>query len=378
MRRGERPKMAIMAPPQHGKSWAATDFIAWVAGKNPNVKTIFASYSEALGERTNRDVQRIMRAPNYQLLFPNTRIGEQGWVCNTELIEFAGKRGSFRNTTVEGQINGFELHLGVIDDPVKGRAEVQYKTARDKTWNWFTDDLLSRMSKDSAILIMMTRWHVDDLLGRYLETEHNCRVLRFPAIAERDDPPFRTVGQALFPELKPLDFLEERRRQLTDAGWQSIYQQHPIVVGGGDVSDRQAQDIAVLGWQGHHAIGAVLGQGGDGRRGRAYRGCADASHEGWPLRHRAHGARAVGCAGARAADQGVVGTRRPDAGAVRDRRRARARIGRQGKRREHDQIVGGAARLCGAADRTEGGACGAVRGAGARGQRLASSGGVAS
>jgi len=140
---GKRPKMAIMAPPQHGKSWTATDFIAWVSGQNPDLKTIFASYSQDLGEQTNRSIQRIMRLPNYQLVFPNTRIDEQGWTCNTELIEFVRKKGSFRNTTVEGQINGMELHLGVIDDPVKGRAEVQYKTARDKTWNWFTHDFLS-------------------------------------------------------------------------------------------------------------------------------------------------------------------------------------------------------------------------------------------
>src|SRR3954466_8283756 len=84
--------------------------------------------------------------------------------------------------------------LGVIDDPVKGRAEVQYKTARDKTWNWFTDDFLSRFAKDSALLIVMTRWHVDDLLGRFLEKEHNVRVLRYPAIAEADEPPFRSRG----------------------------------------------------------------------------------------------------------------------------------------------------------------------------------------
>ena len=89
------------------------------------------------------------------------------------------RRGSFRNTTVGGQINGLELHLGVIDDPVKGRAEVQYKTARDKTWNRGSPTIYSsRMSRRTAhMLIVMTRWHVDDLLGRFLETEHNCRVL---------------------------------------------------------------------------------------------------------------------------------------------------------------------------------------------------------
>ena len=55
LRLGRRPKLAVMAPPQHGKSWSATDFIAWVAGKNPDLKTIFASYSADLGQRTNLD-----------------------------------------------------------------------------------------------------------------------------------------------------------------------------------------------------------------------------------------------------------------------------------------------------------------------------------
>ena len=61
LKAGKRPKVAIMAPPQHGKSTAATDFVTWVAGKDPNLKTIFASFSNQLGERTNKEVQRIMR-----------------------------------------------------------------------------------------------------------------------------------------------------------------------------------------------------------------------------------------------------------------------------------------------------------------------------
>jgi hypothetical protein len=142
---GKRPRLAIGAPPQHGKSWAATDFIAWVAGKNPDFKTIYASYSGDLGIRTNLELQRTLMAPKYQMAFPNTRVGMHGWVCNTDLIEFAGHTGSFRNTTIEGQINGMELHLGVIDDPVKGRAEASSKVMRERVWNWFTDDWGSRL-----------------------------------------------------------------------------------------------------------------------------------------------------------------------------------------------------------------------------------------
>ena len=73
---GKRPNLAIGAPPQHGKSWAATDFVGWVAGKNPDLKIIFASYSDDLGMRTNLDLQRMFELPQYQKTFPDTRIGD--------------------------------------------------------------------------------------------------------------------------------------------------------------------------------------------------------------------------------------------------------------------------------------------------------------
>jgi hypothetical protein len=62
-----------------------------------------------------------------------------GWQCNTSPIEYADRFGSFRNTTTMGSINGMELHIGVIDDPVKGRMEASSKTTRERLWNWFTD-----------------------------------------------------------------------------------------------------------------------------------------------------------------------------------------------------------------------------------------------
>src|SRR5450759_4701381 len=73
---GERPKLALMAPPQHGKSWAVTDFIAWVAGNNPDKKTIFGSYSDDLGVRTNTELQRIYSTDAFKGIFPGTRISE--------------------------------------------------------------------------------------------------------------------------------------------------------------------------------------------------------------------------------------------------------------------------------------------------------------
>src|ERR1035437_1368929 len=235
---GLRPKLALEAPPQTGKSSTVTDFIAWVAGKNPDKKTIFGSYSDDLGVRTNTELQRIYSSDAFKGIFPGTTISEahtssDKWKRNESLIEYVNRGGSFRNTTVAGHINGLELHLGVIDDPFKGRAEAHSPTIRDKTWEWFADDFMSRFAKDGALLIVMTRWHTDDLLGRFLEKfKREVRVLRYPAIAEHDEL-HRRKGEALFPEHKPLEFLLERRKLLTEASWESIYQQNPIVVGGG-------------------------------------------------------------------------------------------------------------------------------------------------
>jgi LAGLIDADG-like domain len=158
--------------PTHN-SWAATDFIAWVAGKQPDRKTIFGSYSDDLGVRTNNDLQRIITSERFKQIFPGTKISEEAvssggfdrWKRNSSLIEFIGREGSFRNTTVSGQINGLELHLGVIDDPIKGREEAHRVNARNKAWEWFADDFMSRFAKDGALLVVMTRWHTDDILG---------------------------------------------------------------------------------------------------------------------------------------------------------------------------------------------------------------------
>jgi predicted phage terminase large subunit-like protein len=235
---GKRPAMVIMAPPQHGKTEQVTDFIAWCAGLNPNWKTIFGSYSDDLGVRVNLSLQRIYDSQRYRVAFGKTRINDTNastisarWTRNSTLLEYVGFDGSFRNTTVLGPINGMGLDLGVVDDPIKGRAEAMSKVIRDKTWNWMTDDFFGRFSDHAGLLMIMTRWHLDDPLGRWIEHFPQTRVLRYPAVAERDSR-YRKKGDALFPEMKPLEFLEQRKGVLTNGGWQSIYQQTPIAAGG--------------------------------------------------------------------------------------------------------------------------------------------------
>ncbi len=161
-------------------------------------------------------------------------LGDSGshWRQNVNVLEYANHSGSFRNTTVEGQITGQGLDIGIIDDPIKGRAEANSKAVRDKVWEWFTDDFFTRFSDSAGLLMIMTRWQVDDPVGRFIKLFPEAKVLRYPAIAEENEKN-RLKGDPLFPEHKSLSFLMERKKLMTQAGWESEYQQNPIVVGGG-------------------------------------------------------------------------------------------------------------------------------------------------
>lgn len=235
---GERPKLVIQAPPQHGKSSIVNDFISWVAGKNPDCKTIYSSFSERLGIRANLNLQRIYDSPTYKMIFPDTRLNERNSVTisgttlrNREILEYSDHDGFFRNTTVRGAITGEGLDLGVIDDPIKGRESANSETIRNKTWEWFTDDFFTRFSDEAGFLVVLTRWHVDDPVGRMIDLFDDLKVLSYPAIAEKDDKN-RKAGEALFPEHKSLKFLLDRKKVMADTSWQSLYQQNPFIKGG--------------------------------------------------------------------------------------------------------------------------------------------------
>jgi len=238
MTNGERPILLIQAPPQHGKSEQIVDFLAWLSGKNPDIKKIYASFSERLGVRANLAMQRMFDSPRYKSVFPDTKISERNSVSvsgqtlrNREIIEYVNRDGYFRNTTVRGSVTGEGLDLGVLDDPIKGREEANSPTIRDKTWDWLTDDFMSRFSDGAALLGIMTRWHVDDPFGRLIDNDPSVVVLRYPALAETDEL-HRKEGEPLFPEHKSLEFLNERKSIMHEYAWESLYQQNPYVVGG--------------------------------------------------------------------------------------------------------------------------------------------------
>jgi len=214
------------------------DFCAWAIGKRPDLKTIFASFSDRLGVRSNLKIQRMMDSKKYREVFPEACIPEKNSVTissqklrNREIIEILGHDGYFRNTTVQGAVTGEALDLAVIDDPIKGREQANSFTIREKVWNWFTDDLFTRFSESAGLLGIMTRWHIDDPVGRLLESNFKVKILNYPALAEQDEKN-RFQDEPLFPELKSKEFLLQRKSLMIASSWQSLYQGSPIVQDG--------------------------------------------------------------------------------------------------------------------------------------------------
>lgn len=230
---GKKPQLVIQAPPQHGKSIQVVDFVAWLCGINPNWKIIYTSFSDRLGVRANLRLQRIFDSDKYKKIFPALKLSQKRGegLRNNEILEYVGKEGFFRNTTVCGAITGESLDIGIIDDPIKGREAAGSPTIREKTWDWFTDDFFTRFSEDGALLAILTRWHIDDPIGRLIAKDSSVKVLCYPAIAIKDDAN-RKIGEALFPEHKSIDFLLKRKTTLVTSSWESLYQQNPIIIGG--------------------------------------------------------------------------------------------------------------------------------------------------
>ena len=150
-----------------------------------------------------------------------------------EAVERSRESAVTYDLTVANNHNFFANDLlvhncGVIDDPIKGREEAGSETMREKTWLWYTDDFSTRFSNMGALLMIMTRWHIDDLAGRIIEVDPTLMVRTYKAIAEEDEA-HRKQGEPLFPELKSVEFLEDRKRQMRLASWNSLYQGSPIV-----------------------------------------------------------------------------------------------------------------------------------------------------
>ena len=249
VKKKESPRLIITMPPRHGKSQLVSrHFPSWGLGVDPDTSIIAASYSASLAKRFNKNVQNIIESDIYREIFPNTSFTERSekvrfvkrrktYVKTMEFFEVPGFEGSLRSVGVEGGITGMGADILIIDDPFKDRKSADSPTVRESVWDWYTSTAYTRLSPGGGVLVTVTRWHEDDLVGRLVEAMKQeggdqWEIINYPAIAERDEP-HRKKGEALHPGRYPLEMLLRIKHNIGSYDWGSLYQQHPTPRGGG-------------------------------------------------------------------------------------------------------------------------------------------------
>lgn len=235
------PRLIMSMPPRSGKSEIVSRrFPAYILGRYPHLEVTGTSYSGELSTSFSRDVQAIMSDLPFKEVF-STRIPEKGEpsggkVRRSDYFEVVGDTGKYRSVGVGGSLTGTGCHILLCDDLHKDRAEAQSETIRQGVWDWFTSTAYTRVAPGGGIIVMMTRWHMDDIVGRLLEQQANggekWEIINYPAIAEFDEE-HRKVGEALHPERYPIEALERIRKSVGERDWNALYQQHPVPDGGG-------------------------------------------------------------------------------------------------------------------------------------------------
>lgn len=237
--KGTIKRLIVTLPPRAGKSeLISRKFPAWFLGRNPRRNVIFGTYNDEFATEFGQEVRFLMRSPYYRQVFPGLEFRKGEAAAGRQRLQqggslyFAG-----RGTSITGR--GGDLII--LDDLLKDAKEANSPTIREDCWDWFNKVIATRQSDFNArIVIVMTRWHEDDLVGRLTDHENdkfneleaqNWRIINIPAIAKEDDPLGRVPGELLWPERFPLSFLEEFKRR--DArGFYALYQQSPVIEDG--------------------------------------------------------------------------------------------------------------------------------------------------
>lgn len=239
---GQDKRLILTISPQHGKSTlVAEEYVSWFIGRHPERHVIVASYAAARSIRHGRAARERLRQPEFQALFPNCRLWEGGSASAHEWMTTQG--GGCMSVGVGGSLTGATADLLIIDDPVANAEEANSPAMREKVWDWFLSTAMTRLSEQGIVVIIMTRWHLDDLVGRLtdrrseLEVEkpgahRRWRCVNIPALAEPGDPLNRRVGEALFPELKSAGFIRQQMTRLTSYWAWALYSGQPVPRGG--------------------------------------------------------------------------------------------------------------------------------------------------
>ena len=223
-------RLIIELPPRHGKTaHSSILFPAWVLGVAPREKFILTSYGADLAQINSRASQRLVSSDAYP--WPNIRVNPTEraaahWSTNMGgVVHAAG---------TDGPLPGFGASILLIDDPIKG-TERSSPARREAVWEWYSTAARTRLTPDGVVIICMTRWHEDDLVGRALKRAEpgEWTVLRLPVFAEADDPLGRKMGAPLWPSWYNRGNLPSvAKGEISSINFSALYQQSPVQAGG--------------------------------------------------------------------------------------------------------------------------------------------------
>lgn len=219
-------RLCVSVPPRHGKSETLLHYIAWLLLRFPKAKILYVSHTASFAAKQSKTARRLARAAGVKLSDESNRADEWETTAGGGLVA----RG------IEGEITGRGFDVIIVDDPVKSRKVAESGLLRAAMFEWFTNDVFTRLTPKGSVLVVHTRWHVDDLIGRLVKEKGYTRI-NIRAIAENDngrpDNDNREPGEALWPEGGwTAEVLRDRREVVGEYAWWSLYQGEPRPRGG--------------------------------------------------------------------------------------------------------------------------------------------------
>jgi predicted phage terminase large subunit-like protein len=253
---GTVKRLLVLMPPGSAKStYTSVIFPIWWFMQHPRSSVIAASHTSTLVEHFSRRIQVLIEEHSQRIGFglrPDDRSAGH-WQIDTG--------GEYFAVGVRGAITGRRADLAIIDDPIKSMGEADSPKHRQYIWDWYTAELTTRLKPDARIVIVMTRWHEEDLGGQLIARKsEDWRVLRLPAIAEVHDPMGRPPGAPLWPEWETLEALQRKQTVVGSRIWSALFQQSPHPSSGrifkveelqtvhGSPSDRRSSARIVRAW----------------------------------------------------------------------------------------------------------------------------------
>lgn len=220
-------RFIVNMPPRHGKSEFISKWIpAWYLDTFPERNIILTSYGDNLSSSFGRWVRNHL----YSNELTVAKLKDDSSAANRFDTTLDG---SMITAGVGGSITGRGGHLLICDDPIKNWEEAASENYRQSIKDWFDTTFYTRQEPNATIIVLMTRWHHDDLAG-YLMNEHSDKweVISLPAIAEENDLLHRKEGEALCSERYDVLALQALKSGIPDQHWNSLYQQRPTQAGG--------------------------------------------------------------------------------------------------------------------------------------------------